>query len=116
HIIETNSFNANRFSQGEFDLGDLAGEISTASARLAREVVDDWQKQSGKRAYVAGSLGPTNRTASISPDINRPEYRAVDFDQLKSAYFEQAEALIKGGADLLLPETTFDTLNLKACL
>ena len=115
-ILETNSFNANRISQAEFKLEDDAAEMSHHSARLAREAADEWFKETGRRAYVAGSLGPTNRTASLSPDIARPAYRAVTFDQLKAAYLEQARALIAGGADVLLPETTFDTLNLKACL
>ncbi|MBX3021232.1 MAG: methionine synthase [Bdellovibrionales bacterium] len=115
-IIETNSFNANRISQAEFKMEDLAAEMSRESARLARETADAYTARTGRRVYVAGSLGPTNRTASLSPDISRPAFRAVSYDQLKEAYFEQAEALIAGGADLLLPETTFDTLNLKACL
>ena len=115
-ILETNSFNANSISQAEFQLEAHAAEMSRASARIARAEVEAWFKKTGRRAFVAGALGPTNRTASLSPDIARPAYRAVTFDQLREAYFEQAEALIEGGADILLPETTFDTLNLKACL
>ena len=115
-ILETNSFNANSISQAEFGLGPAAADMSHASAEIARVEVERWFERTGRRAYVAGSLGPTNRTASLSPDIARPAYRAITFDQLRQAYFEQAEALVAGGADILLPETTFDTLNLKACL
>lgn len=115
-IVETNSFNANRISQAEFRMDDLAAEMSRESARLARAEADLYEARTGRRVFVAGSLGPTNRTASLSPDISRPEFRAVTFDQLRDAYLEQADALIAGGADLLLPETTFDTLNLKACV
>ncbi|NJL24660.1 MAG: dihydropteroate synthase [Calothrix sp. SM1_5_4] len=114
-ILETNSFNANRISQ-RIGMEDLAAEMSRESARLAREAADEFTRKTGQRIYIAGSIGPTNRTASLSPDISRPAYRAVDFEALRQAYYEQAEALIDGGADLLLPETTFDTLNLKACL
>lgn len=115
-IIETNSFNANRISQAEFDMPELATEMSRESARIAREACDEYTKRTGRKTYVAGSLGPTNRTASLSPDVNRPAFRNIDFDQLEAAYYEQAKALIEGGSDLLLPETTFDTLNLKAAL
>ena len=115
-ILETNSFNANSISQAEFGLGEHAREMSRAAAQIARAEVERWTQETGRRAYVAGALGPTNRTASLSPDISRPEYRAVTFDQLHDAYYEQARALVEGGADILLPETTFDTLNLKACL
>lgn len=115
-IIETNSFNGNRISQSEYGLDAFAAEMSRASAQVARRACDDFLEETGRRVYVAGSIGPTNRTASISPDITRPEYRNTDFEELRQAYFEQAQALIAGGADILLPETTFDTLNLKACL
>ena len=88
-----------------------------AAARLARKVTDEFlAAHPGKEAWVAGAVGPTNRTASMSPDVNRPEYRAVTFRQLSEAYAEQVRALIEGGVDVLLPETTFDTLNLKAAL
>ncbi len=115
-IVETNTFNANSISQGEFGLGEYAAEMNRAAAQIARRAATDWEKASGKKLYVAGSIGPTNRTASLSPDISKPAYRNTDFEGLRQAYFEQAEALIAGGADMLLPETTFDTLNLKACL
>lgn len=115
-IVETNTFNANSISQGEFGLSHLVREMNRRAAQLARDEANAFEHRSGKRVYVAGSIGPTNRTASISPDISRPAYRNVDFEALRLAYYEQAEALIEGGADILLPETTFDTLNLKACL
>ncbi len=115
-IIETNSFNGNRVSQAEFGLEDFAASMSFASARLARQTADEYSQKTGRRVFVAGSIGPTNKTASLSPDISRPEFRSITYADLRTAYFEQAQALIEGGADLLLPETTFDTLNLKACL
>lgn len=115
-IIETNTFNANLISQAEYGAEAFAREMNLAAAGVARRAVDDWFNESGKRAYVAGSIGPTNRTASLSPDISKPSFRNTDFESLRLAYYEQAKALMEGGADLLLPETTFDTLNLKACL
>ena len=96
---------------------DIARELNVASAKLAREAVDAVMAQDASRnCYVAGAIGPTNRTASISPDVNDPGFRAVTFDELVEVYREQTEALIQGGVDILLPETTFDTLNLKAAL
>ena len=86
------------------------------SAKLARRVADEIEIELDRPAFVAGALGPTNRTASISPDVNRPEFRGVTYEELKQAYFEQVDALVEGGVDLLIPETTFDTLNLKAAL
>jgi len=116
-IIETNTFNCQRISLADYNMERLSRELNLASAKLAREAVESFQKSHpNKRAFVAGSIGPTNRTASMSPDVNRPEYRAVDFLQLRDAYREQVDALIDGGVDILLPETTFDTLNLKAAL
>ena len=116
-IIETNTFNSTRISQADYKMEDLAAELNTASARLARQVVDEFHAAHPEReCFVAGALGPTNRTASLSPDVNRPEYRAVTFNELVEAYYEQIEALVEGGVDLLLPETTFDTLNLKAAI
>jgi 5-methyltetrahydrofolate--homocysteine methyltransferase len=112
-ILSTNTFNANRVSLADYDLCDRVREINLAAARCARQAVDQLP---GRTAFVAGSLGPTNRTASLSPDVNDPGYRAVTFDDLVAAYLEQAEALVEGGVDLLLAETVFDTLNLKACL
>lgn len=116
-IIETNTFNSTRISQADYQLEDLTAELNKASARVARRAVDNFQKENpGRKCFVAGALGPTNRTASLSPDVNRPEYRAVTFQELVDAYYEQIEALVEGGVDLLLPETTFDTLNLKASI
>jgi len=116
-IIETNTFNATSISQADYGLESEVREINLTAARLARQAADEFMEaHSGKVAWVAGAVGPTNRTASMSPDVNRPEYRAVTFAQLSRAYGEQVRALIEGGVDVLLPETTFDTLNLKAAL
>ncbi|MGE0527804.1 MAG: methionine synthase [Bdellovibrionales bacterium] len=115
-IVETNTFNANRVSQAEYGLQSYVTEMNLAAARLAKQACAEHEARLGRKAYVAGSLGPTNKTLSISPDISKPEFRALTFDELAEAYYEQAEALIRGGADLLLPETIFDTLNAKACL
>ena len=112
-IIETNSFNANRISQADYGTEDLAYELNRAAAAIARKAVD---KFSGHQAFVAGTLGPTNRTASISPDVNDPGFRNVTFDKLKDAYLEAVAGLVDGGADLLLIETVFDTLNCKAAI
>jgi methionine synthase I (cobalamin-dependent) len=114
-IISTNSFNAQRISQADYGLEALAYEINLAAARLARDAADAVEKGTpGRPRCVAGALGPTNRTASISPDVNNPGFRGVTFDELVEAYAEQARGLIEGGADLLLIETVFDTLNAKA--
>jgi 5-methyltetrahydrofolate--homocysteine methyltransferase len=115
-IIETNTFNATSISQGEYELGHIAGRLNVAAARLAREVADEEGARLGRKIWVAGSLGPLNRTLSLSPDVSRPGYRAVTFDEVKDAYKEQAQALVEGGVDILMPETIFDTLNAKACL
>lgn len=116
-IIETNSFNANRISQAEYGLAEYAREMSIAAARLAREAADAAQRRDASRPrYVAGVIGPTGSTASISPDVNRPEFRAVTFDDLVNAYIENIDGLLEGGADLLLIETVFDTLNAKAAV
>ncbi|WP_081111743.1 methionine synthase [Bdellovibrio bacteriovorus] len=115
-IIETNTFNGTTISQADYGLSALAYEMNVEAARLAKKACDDHFKKTGKRAYVAGALGPTNKTASLSPDVNNPGFRAISFDELKTAYKEQALGLLEGGADILLPETTFDTLNLKAAL
>jgi 5-methyltetrahydrofolate--homocysteine methyltransferase len=114
-IIETNTFGATRIAQDDYALGDLAAEMNLASARLAREAADKFSTP-GQPRFVAGALGPTPKTASISPDVNDPAARNVDFEQLRAAYYEQVEALVKGGVDLLLIETIFDTLNAKAAL
>lgn len=114
-IICTNSFNAQRISLADYGMEDLAPEINGAAARLARAAADAATKETPERPrLVAGALGPTNRTASISPDVNDPGFRGVSFDELVGAYGEQARGLIEGGADILLIETVFDTLNAKA--
>ncbi|MCH8546622.1 MAG: methionine synthase [Cryomorphaceae bacterium] len=116
-IAETNTFNSTSIAQADYGLEDLVYELNFQSARLAREAADLFTaRQPDKPRFVAGSIGPTNRTASISPDVNNPGYRAISFDELKWAYREQITALIDGGVDLLLVETVFDTLNAKAAL
>ena len=116
-ILETNTFSGQRISQADYDLEDLSYEINVESARLARRAADDFTAKNPRRPrFVAGSMGPTNRTLSISPDVDDPTFRAITFDQLEAAYHEQARGLLDGGVDLLLPETTFDTLNLKAAI
>ncbi len=116
-IIETNTFNGNYFSQLEYGLQEWVVKINLAAARVAVEARDEFLKQNpGSAAYVAGALGPMSKTLSMSADVNRPEYREVTFNQLVKAYEEQARALLEGGVDILLPETSFDTLNFKACL
>jgi 5-methyltetrahydrofolate--homocysteine methyltransferase len=114
-ILSTNTFNANRISQADYGLEDLAEEMNEAAARLAREAADAAATLDRPR-WVAGAMGPTNRTASISPDVNDPGYRAVTFDDLVLAYSEAARGLMRGGADILLVETVFDTLNAKAAI
>jgi 5-methyltetrahydrofolate--homocysteine methyltransferase len=116
-IIETNTFNANAISLGEYKLQDRAFEFNRASAQIAQRAVERFEKENpGRRCFVAGSLGPTNRTASLSQEVANPAARAVTFDQLREAYYEQARGLVEGGVDLLLVETIFDTLNGKAAL
>jgi 5-methyltetrahydrofolate--homocysteine methyltransferase len=114
-IIETNTFNAQRISMADYGMEDIAAEISYEAALVARAAADAWTAQTPDQPrIVAGALGPTNRTASISPEVNNPAFRNVSFDELRSIYLEQAKALIEGGADVLLIETVFDTLNAKA--
>ncbi|WP_111656608.1 methionine synthase [Isoalcanivorax indicus] len=116
-ILETNSFNATRIAMADYDMEDLSREINVAAARLARQAADEFTARDPSRPrYVAGVLGPTNRTASISPDVNDPGYRNVSFDQLVEAYLESIDGLVEGGAQLLLIETVFDTLNAKAAV
>ena len=116
-IIETNTFNATSIAQADYRLQDRVREINVAAARIARECADAWTaKTPDKPRFVAGALGPTNRTASISPDVNDPGARNVTFDELVAAYGEAIEALAEGGVDLFLVETIFDTLNAKAAL
>jgi 5-methyltetrahydrofolate--homocysteine methyltransferase len=114
-IIETNTFNAQAISLADYDLQSFAYDINLAAARLARKACDAASTPERPR-FVAGSIGPTNRTASLSPDVNNPAFRAVTFDEIAGAYYEQVRGLVDGGADILMPETTFDTLNLKAAL
>jgi len=116
-IIETNTFSGTTIAQEDYGLSTLAYAINFESAKLAREVADEYsRKQPEKPRFVAGAMGPTNRTASISPDVNDPGYRAITFDQLAEAYAEQVRGLLDGGADIILVETIFDTLNAKAAL
>ena len=116
-IIETNTFSGTTIAMADYELEDLVYELNSESAKIAKEVAEEYTaKEPHKPRFVAGSLGPTNRTASMSPDVNDPGYRAVTFDDLRVAYKLQAEALIDGGVDLLLVETVFDTLNAKAAL
>ena len=114
-IIETNTFNSNRISQADFKTEFLVRELNLEGARLAREAADEFIAN-GRACFVAGSIGPTNRTLSLSPDVDRPEFRSVAFDEMRDSYEEQVSALLAGGVDLLLAETTFDTLNLKAAI
>ena len=114
-IIETNTFNAQAISLADYDLVQYAYDINLAAARLARKACDAASTPERPR-FVAGSLGPTNRTASLSPDVNNPAFRGVTFDELVNAYYDQTRGLVDGGSDILMPETTFDTLNLKAAL
>ena len=113
-ILETNTFNAQRISMADYGMEALSHEINLAGARLGREAADAYEARTGRITWVAGAIGPTNRTASISPDVNNPGFRNVSFDELCEAYSEQTRGLIEGGADLILIETIFDTLNAKA--
>ena len=115
-IIETNTFNSTQLSQSDYGMESLVVELNRESARLAREVCDTVAAETGVPRYVAGVLGPTSRTASLSPDVNDPAKRNVTFDELRENYYEAAEALIAGGADLIMIETIFDTLNAKAAI
>ncbi|MCH6255255.1 methionine synthase [Puniceicoccaceae bacterium K14] len=117
NIIETNTFSGTTIAQADYKLEHVVKDINIEAARLARNAVERYKKKyPNAECYVAGAIGPTNRTASLSPDVNRPEYRAVTFEELKNAYRGQIDALAEGGVDLFFPETTFDTLNLKACI
>ena len=114
-LIETNTFNSTLISQTDYALEDWAYRLNVASARIAREAADEISTPDSPR-FVVGSIGPTNKTASLSPDVNRPGFRAISFDELVAAYAEQTNGLIDGGADILMVETIFDTLNAKAAL
>jgi len=114
-ILETNTFNAQAISQADYGLEDISHEMNVAASKLAREAADGWMEKTPDRPrFVAGAVGPTNRTASISPDVNNPGFRNVSFDELVEAYATQVRGLIEGGADTILIETVFDTLNAKA--
>ncbi|MFY7878489.1 MAG: homocysteine S-methyltransferase family protein [Lacibacter sp.] len=111
-IIETNTFNAQRISMADYHMEDLAFEINVAAAKIAKQAV----QESGKEAWVAGAIGPMNKTLSLSPDVNNPGYRGMSFDEAMNAYYEQVQGLVEGGVDVLLIETIFDTLNAKAAI
>lgn len=116
-IVETNTFSGTSIAMADYQMEDLAYEINLAATRVARQVADTFTANNPEKPrFVAGSMGPTNKTASLSPDVEDPGFRAVSFDDLRAAYKEQAEGLIDGGADLLMVETIFDTLNAKAAL
>lgn len=116
-IIETNTFSGTKIAQADYHLEEAVYDINFYSAKIAREAADEFSAQTpDKPRFVAGAIGPTNRTLSLSPDVNNPGYRAVTFDEVKSAYAEQVAALIDGGVDIILIETIFDTLNAKAAI
>src|SRR5579859_2705991 len=115
-VISTNTFNSSPVSQADYGMQSLVGELNLGAARLAREVADEVSAQTGRQRFVAGALGPTSRTASLSPDVNDPGFRNISFDELVAAYSEVTRALMAGGVDLILIETVFDTLNAKAAL
>jgi 5-methyltetrahydrofolate--homocysteine methyltransferase len=115
-IVSTNTFSSTSIAQADYDMEGIAYELNVAGAKLASEAASQAHKEDGRRRFVAGALGPTNRTASISPDVANPGFRAITFDQLRAAYGEQVRGLLDGGADLLLIETIFDTLNAKAAI
>jgi 5-methyltetrahydrofolate--homocysteine methyltransferase len=116
-IVETNTFSGTSIAMADYNMENLVYELNYESAKIAKRVADEFTKANpAQPRFVAGSIGPTNKTASLSPDVNKPEYRAITFDELRIAYKEQVEALIDGGVDVLLVETIFDTLNAKAAL
>jgi 5-methyltetrahydrofolate--homocysteine methyltransferase len=119
-IIETNTFNAQRISLADYHMEDLAYELNLAAAKIARQAVSEYQAATKGQAthprFVAGAIGPMNKTLSLSPDVSNPGFRAVTFDQVADAYYEQVQGLVEGGVDLLLIETVFDTLNAKAAI
>lgn len=113
-IVSTNTFSANLISQADYGAEHLVKEINIASAQIARRLADEFEAKDGRPRFVAGAIGPTNKTLSLSPDVNDPGYREIDFDYLKDVYRDQIDALVEGGADFILIETVFDTLNAKA--
>jgi 5-methyltetrahydrofolate--homocysteine methyltransferase len=119
NIIETNTFNGQRVSMADYDMQHLSAEINAAAARLAREAIEEYSRETGTDVsdrFVAGAIGPMNKTLSLSPDVNNPGYRAITFDEVADAYYEQIQALVENGSDILLIETIFDTLNAKAAI
>ena len=115
-FLATNSFNANSISQADYGAEALVAKINVAAAQIIREVADRYTAKDGKPRWVAGALGPTNKTLSLSPNVNDPAFREVDFDQVKAVYREQIDALVEGGVDFILIETVFDTLNAKSAI
>lgn len=116
-IIETNTFSSTSIAQADYDMQELAYELNVAAAKCARKAIDEFLlKNEGSRKFIAGAIGPLNKTLSLSPDVNNPGYRAVTFDEVASAYYEQIKGLVDGGVDVLLVETIFDTLNAKAAI
>src|SRR6188474_600279 len=115
-IVSTNTFSSTSIAQADYGLSNIAYELNCEGARLAREAANRAASEDGRPRFVAGAIGPTNRTASISPDVANPGFRAITFDRLRDAYAEQVRGLLDGGADLLLIETIFDTLNAKAAI
>jgi 5-methyltetrahydrofolate--homocysteine methyltransferase len=115
-IVSTNTFNANTISQGDYDAVHLVRDLNLAASRIARKAADDYAAKDGRPRFVAGAIGPTNKTLSLSPDVNDPGYRAVDFDTMRDVYQDQVAGLMDGGCDFILIETIFDTLNAKAAI
>ncbi len=113
-IVSTNTFSANRISQADYNAQEMVEALNVESGRIARELADEYAAKDGRPRFVAGAIGPTNKTLSLSPDVEDPGYREITFDHLVDVYHEQAAALVKGGADFILIETVFDTLNAKA--
>ena len=113
-IVSTNTFSANTISQADYGAESLVADINIASGRIARALADEYADRDGRPRFVAGAIGPTNKTLSLSPDVNDPGYREIDFDYLKDVYRQQTDTLVEGGADFILIETVFDTLNAKA--
>src|SRR6478609_1232925 len=117
-ILETNTFSAQRISMADYQMEELSFEMNVASATLARQAIEEFNKETGNRVprFVAGAIGPMNKTLSLSPDVNNPGFRSVSFLEVAAAYTEQIHGLVEGGVDLLLIETIFDTLNAKAAI
>lgn len=115
-ILETNTFSSTRIAQADYEMENAVYDLNREGAAIVRRAAQRAEREDGRRRFVAGAIGPTNRTASISPDVNNPGYRAVSFDDLRIAYGEQIDGLIDGGADIILIETIFDTLNAKAAI